>query len=96
MMNMNQTMMDARMRVRDNFTSGLNPAMQQVMAPTMQYGPVSQNTEMQATAGINPMIDPTAKNFSPLAAAAGAGIYGTNLDKKFSFMNPGINTSAVI
>ena len=39
MINMDQNMMDARMRVRDNFRSGLNPAMQRVMTPTMQYGP---------------------------------------------------------
>lgn len=89
MMNMNQNIMDARMRVRDNFTNNLNPAMQQAMEmnPFMQYGPQSE---------VNPMVDSTAKNFSPSATAAGAGIYGTNLDKQLSLMNPGINTSALI
>jgi len=72
----------------------------------------SQDTGMQATAGINPvadplgamnqvgganpMIDPTASNFSPGAMAAGTGIHGTYLDKELSFMNPGLNTSAVV
>ena len=46
--------------------------------------------------GVNPPIDPTAGNFSPVATAAGAGIHGTYLDKQLSFMNPGLNTSAVV
>jgi len=95
MMNMNQTMMDARMRVRDNFTSGLNPAMQQVMTPTMQYGPVSQNTEMQATAGINPMIDFTAKNFSPTTTQVAQGVYGTDEQKKMSLMQGGTSAALI-
>ena len=65
-------------------TAGINP----VADPLGAMG--------QFGAGVNPMIDPTAKNFSPSATEAGAGIYGTNLDKQFSFMNPGINTSALI
>tara|TARA_B100000767_G_scaffold99410_1_gene95329 strand:- start:1147 stop:1407 length:261 start_codon:yes stop_codon:yes gene_type:complete len=83
-MDMNQNIKDARMRVQDNLTNNLNPAMRRAMEinPFMQYG--SQSMETQA---------PT---FSPLATTTAAGIYGTNIDKQLSLMNPGINTSAVI
>lgn len=53
MMNMNQNMMDARMRVRDNFRSGLNPSMQRVMTPTMQYGPAPMDRALEVQAPNN-------------------------------------------
>lgn len=53
MINMDQNMMDARMRVRDNFRSDLNPGMQRVMTPTMQYGPAPMDRALEVQAPNN-------------------------------------------
>jgi len=83
MMNMNQTMMDARMRVRDNFRGDLNPAMQQVMTPTMQYGPAPMDRALEVQAPNNAIT---------MAQQSAAGrAFGDNMSRQMS-VDPNITS----
>ena len=83
MMNMNQTMMDARMRIRDNFRRDLNPAMQRVMTPTMQYGPAPMDRALEVQAPNNAIT---------MAQQSVAGrAFGDNMSREMS-VDPNITS----
>jgi hypothetical protein len=83
MMDMNQNIMDARMRVRDNFESGLNPAMRRVMNPAMQYGPAPMDRALE---------DQAPNNAITTAQQAVAGrAFGNNMARQMS-VDPNITS----
>lgn len=83
MMNMNQTMMDARMRIRDNFRRDLNPAMQRVMTPTMQYGPAPMDRALEVQAPNNAI--------TMVQQSAAGRAFGDNMSRQMS-VDPNITS----
>lgn len=84
-MDMNQNIRDARMRVRDNFRSGLNPAMQRVMErnPFMQYGPAPMDRALEVQAPNNAIT---------MAQQSAAGrAFGDNMSRQMS-VDPNITS----